>query len=105
MSEVVASKPPTLMVAPLPNNNPLGLSSQTWPLARMAPSMVEMLEPVTLFTVMEAALGWLNWTAAPAPTEKSCQLMIAFCVLWLTMVVAPDDKTWAWPATTEGPTG
>src|SRR4051812_18132735 len=105
MSDVVASNPPTLIWAPLPNSMPLGLSSQTWPLARMAPLMVEMLGPVTRLRVSDEDPGWLNWTAAPAPTEKSCQLMMALLVAWLMMVVAPAVETCAWPAITDAPTG
>ena len=67
--------------------------------------MLEMPEPVTRFRVMALELGWLNWTVAPAPTEKSCQLMMALEEFWFTTVVAPEDRTWAWPATTEAPTG
>src|SRR5580704_10576740 len=105
MSDVVASSPPTLMVAPLPNSKPLALSSHTWPLARMAPSMVEALAPVTRLSVMALEEGWLNWTVPPWPTEKDCQLMMALDVLWLIRVVAPDAEIWAWPATTEPPAG
>src|SRR5579863_8931682 len=105
MSEVVANSPPTLMVAPLPNRRPLGLSSHTWPLARMAPSMVDALAPVTRLRVMALEFGWLNWTALPCPTEKDCQLMMALALDWLIRVVAPEAEICAWPATTEPPRG
>ena len=69
------------------------------------PSMVEALAPVTRFSVMALELGWLNWTLLPWPTEKDCQLMMAFEVVWLISVLAPAAEICAWPATTEPPVG
>ncbi len=55
----VASRPPTSMVALWPKYTPLGLTSQTWPLALRRPRICEGSCPTTWFSATELALGWL----------------------------------------------
>src|SRR5665213_290250 len=55
---------------------------------------------------MAAALGWANCTVVPAATEKSCQLMIAFWLDWVMIVLAAEGAVIAArPATTIPPLG
>ena len=78
---VVALMAPVLISAPLPKITPFGLIKITWPLALMAPSIIDFDAPFTRFRVDELALGWLKFTVALEPTLKLCQLITARCEL------------------------
>src|SRR6266550_7925918 len=106
MSDVVAIRPPTLTLLPLPNITPLPLMIQTCPFAERLPSMADALAPVTRFSVMAAPFGCWKLTLPPVPTEKLCQLMSAF---WLdcvtTVLFAFGLFTEAAPAAMDAPEG
>ena len=81
---------------------PLGLSSNTWPLACTRPSIAEVADPVTRFRMLELAEGWTNWTISPLATEKSCQLRMALGVLSVMVRRLPDCKKLTEPLTIPG---
>nr|VFJ50758.1 MAG: hypothetical protein BECKDK2373C_GA0170839_10303 [Candidatus Kentron sp. DK] len=81
ISRVEATNPPTLTWAPAPNSTPLGLTTNTWPLALSDPRMTDPSEPRTRFRATELAEGWWKVTLLLAPIEKVCQLMAAFWVV------------------------
>ena len=59
---VEATRAPTLTCAVGVNSTPLGLTRNTWPLARSAPWITDTSAPSTLFNATELAEGWLNTT-------------------------------------------
>src|SRR5438445_9209101 len=106
MSDVVAISPPTSIWLPGPNRMPLRLIIHTWPLARTLPLTADAFGPVTRLSVIEALSGCWKVTPAPAPTEKSCQLMTAFLLCCTIRVLAgPDCRIEAEPAATLPPDG
>ena len=79
---------------------PLGLMSQTWPLADRRPRICEPLTSAMRFTAMAAAPGWTKLTLSCAATLKLLQLSSAVGLACWTVVVAPLRVTVAVPATT-----
>ena len=86
---VEATRPPTLTSEPAPNNMPLELSMNTWPLALRLPRIWLAFWPSTRLSAIEVALGWLNRTVSLAAMPKLCQLIARFWLLWLTVVLTP----------------
>ena len=105
MLRVDATRPPTSTRAPVLNSTPFGLTSQTWPLARSAPSMTVVSLPTTRFRTTDDASGCRNCTVAFAPILKFCQLMAARDDVWLTVMADPLVLMFAWPATMVPPVG
>jgi len=85
---VVASNPPTLTWAFLPNSMPLGLIIQTFPLAEISPSMVDGLASLTRFSAIAEEEGWTNFTVSPLPTLKLFQFSTTRDDVWSIVVCA-----------------
>ena len=103
MFSVDATRPPTLTLDPAPNSTPLGLTMNTLPFALSVPRIAEGSDPVTRFSATDCASGWVNVTLPFAPIENDCQLTIAFCDPWLTIIwPAAGLETDADPRTTVG---
>ena len=105
MFRVEATSPPTLTDAPWPNRMPFGLTRNTLPLADRLPRMLEGSEPSTRLSATELLLGCTNWTASPAAMLKLCQLIAAFWVDWLMVVLPAPVLMLAPPAATTPPAG
>ena len=56
------------------------------------PAIVEAAEPVTRFRMADEAEGWAKCTVFGWPTEKPCQLTIARCEPWFTVIDGPELK-------------
>ena len=82
-ASVVATRPPTSMLAVRPNSTPPGLTRKIWPLALSRPKISEGLLPTTRLNRIEPAPGCVTATDSLPAMEKPCQLMIEFCVAWL----------------------
>src|SRR5882672_4001547 len=106
MSDVVAISPPTSMWLPRPKRMPLPLMSQTWPLAKTSPLIVEASVPTTRLRRIAAAFGCRKVTFAPDPIEKLRQLISAFWLDWvISRLVSLGEPPDAWPEATEAPEG
>ena len=106
MSSVDATKPwPTVIAPPEVIWMPLGLMRKTLPLARISPAIVEVVPPVTRFSVALLASGWAKTTVLPAPTSKLCQLITALAEPCVTVSVVPLVAMLALPAATLPPIG
>src|SRR5450830_1858489 len=105
MFKVEATKPPTLTEAPLPNKMPFGFTRNTLPLAVKLPRMLDGSAPSTRLRTTELLLGCTKRTASPDAMLKLCQLMTAFCVDWLMVVLPATVLMLAPPAATTPPTG
>ena len=84
---VVATMPPTLTSAFLPNTTPLGFTKMTWPFALTAPSIMDFVAPFTMLSVDALALGWLKLTVASLPTLNEFHPITARCDVWFTFKV------------------
>ena len=88
MSAVVAIRAPTLTWLPAPNITPLPLMIQTRPFAVSVPSICRLARPDDAVEGNGAGIRLGKGDADdPDEIEKSCQLMIAFCELWLISVL------------------
>src|SRR5450830_1517311 len=105
MFRVEATRPPTFTDEPLPNRMPFGFTRNTLPLAVKLPRMLDGSAPSTRFRVTELLLGCTKRTASPEATLKLCQLMTAFCVDWLMVVLPAAVLMLAPPAATTPPAG
>src|SRR5450830_1157622 len=105
MFKVEATKPPTLTEAPLPNKMPFGFTRNTLPLAVKLPRMLDGSAPSTRLRTTELLLGCTKRTASPDAMLKLCQLMAAFCVDWLMVVLPATVLMLAPPAATTPPKG
>src|SRR5580658_1264444 len=105
MFRVDATRPPTFTWALAPNSTPFGLTRNTWPLAERLPRMLDGLDPVTRLRATELLFGWANDTDSPWAMPKLCQSRIAFWLVCLMVIDAPELATVAAPATTEPPVG
>ena len=101
----MATKPPTLTSACLPKTTPLLFTNTTWPGALIAPLIIDLLAPLTTFSVLAAAFGWLKLTVASLPTLNDCQFTTARCEVWFTFITFPDWEIAAFPAVTLPPVG
>src|SRR5450830_1759375 len=101
---VDATSPPTFTCAPWPNRMPFGFSRNTLPLADRLPRMLEASEPSTRLSATELLLGCTNRTASPCPMLKLCQLIAAFGVDWVMVVLPAPLLMLAPPAATTPPT-
>src|SRR5215813_11001149 len=102
---VEATRPPTLTRALLENSTPAELTMKTRPLALSAPEMTLCSLPMTRLSATAELFGWLKLTVSRGAIEKLCQLMMADCDDWLTLVVAPLCEMVAEPPTTRLPDG
>jgi hypothetical protein len=102
---VLATRPPTSTRLPAPNTTPLGLSTQSWPLALSWPWIWLASPATTRFRATELVPGWLKRTAAWLPMSKPCQLMTARSLPWLMVICLPFWPMLAWPAATWAPVG
>ena len=67
--------------------------------------MLEGSDPSTRLSSTELLLGCNTRTASPVAMLKLCQLMAAFCVDWLMVVLNAPLLMLAAPATTAPPVG
>ena len=88
-ARLLATKPATLIIAPLPTMMPAGLISHTRPLALSVPNSDEGLLPATRFKTDALAPVWANVTLAALPILKEPQLMMAVGVVCVTVICAP----------------
>ena len=78
---VVANRLPTLMLAPMPNRMPSGLTRKILPFEYSVPRICEgPCPPVTRSSWVELEFGIKIFVVSPEPMLKVCQLMMAF---WL----------------------
>src|SRR5215469_11551206 len=106
MSWVLATRLPTSRTAPFPNRMPFGFTRNTCPFDVMFPKMLEGLLPMTRFRMVAELSGCRNCTYWFAPTEKDCQLITAFWLVWVILVVfAFGAAMVAAPPTTCPPVG
>ena len=105
MSMVVATSPPTLTDAPLPNRTPLALTRNTLPFAVRLPRITDGSGPVTRFNATEPLPGCRNCTDSPEPMLKPSQLMIRLAVDWVIVVTVPVLEMSPTPEITTPPTG
>ena len=102
---VDATRAPTLIWASLPKITPLGLISQTWPLALTLPRIWLPWVSKMRFTASALAEGWTKLTVSDLATLKLCQLMDSLSLVWLMVVVAPPELMLPLPPTTSPPWG
>ena len=67
--------------------------------------MFEGSEPSTRLSATELLLGCTNWTASFCPMLKLCQLIAAFWLDWLIVVLPAPPAMLALPADTAPPVG
>ena len=102
---VEASRPPTLIWASLPKITPLGLISQTWPLALILPRIWLPWVSKMRLTANALADGWTKLTVSLLATLKLCQLMESLSLAWLIVVVLPFALMLPLPPTSCPPWG
>src|SRR6185436_5899780 len=102
---VEATSPPTFTCAPCPNRMPFGLMRKTLPFADRLPRMLDGSGPSTRLRATELLPGCTNWTASVLPMLNDCQLIAAFWLDWLIVVLPGVTAIFAVPADTAPPTG
>ena len=102
---VDATRPPTLTDEPLPNKMPLGFSRNTVPLEVRLPIITDGSAPNTRFNATELLPGCTNCTEWSAPMLKLCQLITAFELDCVMVVLLPACTMFALPAATTPPVG
>ena len=75
------------------------------PLAERLPKMAEGSEPSTRLSITELLLGCAKRTASPEAMLKPCQLMAAFWLDWVMVLVSAVLLMLALPAATTPPVG
>src|SRR5450631_4286323 len=105
MLRVDATSPPTFTCAPAPKRMPFGLTRNTLPFADRLPRMLEGSAPSTRLSATELLLGCANCTASADPMLKPCQLIAAFWLVWVIVVLPGVEAMLALPADTAPPMG
>src|SRR6185369_7651700 len=105
MLRVDATRPATFTCAPWANRMPFGFTRNTLPLADRLPRMLEGSGPVTRLSATELEFGCTNLTASTCPILKLCQLMAAFWLDWVMVMVPAPPEIVALPAETAPPVG
>ena len=107
VSSVEATKPPPALTAPpCPMNIPLGLTTNTCPVALSRPWIWLVVSPVTRFRIALEVAGWRISTELPWPMENPSQLTTARSLLWsMTICPAAGVEIAALPCATLPPCG
>ncbi len=95
----------TSTCAPEANTIPDWLAITTRPLEVSRPAITEGSGPTTRLMVTDCAFGSTKATCAWAPIEKFCQLIAAFWVACVTVMVVPPVSMRATPPITCPPVG
>src|ERR1019366_5888695 len=90
---VDATSAPTFTCDPAPNMMPLGLSTNTWPGALIAPRiwLGDALGSLTRFSTVQSLPPWLNRRVVLAPTLKLFRVRSAVFAVWLTVTIVPPE--------------
>ncbi len=91
--------------APPPNSTPFGLRMKTVPLALRLPKMLVASWPVTRFSAIAPAPGWMKLTVSPAWMPKADQSMASREDVWVMVVVVPFCPMLPEPEVTVPPAG